>query len=177
MRQAYWRRVEAMSPEERGQMFPHVLYEEHGAIYAVAKHTLEYIKLRTSFNGSKEWREFSRTLRTERGFCARCGQVKDDAHPLQTSHGHELGETVDSTFIQHGFLYALKPENFEVLCALCHIKDHPGVVLSDLVGTGQYKRAREVAVNLGVVPYAKLVERLIRRREHNIEQRGGSPRS
>lgn len=88
--------------------------------HRVIVHDETWIKLRTSFYDSREWREFRQVWLAEHPACTRCGRTDG----ILVVH-HTDDYTVDSTVIDEGFLEGLRhPERFETLCNDCHQEMH-----------------------------------------------------
>ena len=79
-------------------------------------HDQRWIRLRNSFHGSREWREFRLRWLEEHPACARCGWTDS---LLQVHHAGIY--TLDKTVFDEGFLEGLRhPERFRTLCGDCH---------------------------------------------------------
>ena len=90
-------------------------------------HDIAWIRLRSSFYGSREWKEFRLEWLAEHPACVRCGRMDGI---LQV---HHAGLTsLDETVMEEGFLEGLKhPERFETICRDCHELDHQGLIKSE----------------------------------------------
>jgi len=82
----------------------------------VIVHDETWIKLRTSFYDSREWREFRQAWLAEHSVCTRCGRTDGILIVHHTGDYH-----IDLTVINEGFLESLRhPERLETLCNDCH---------------------------------------------------------
>ena len=90
-------------------------------------HDIAWIRLRSSFYGSREWKEFRLEWLAEHPACVRCGRMDGI---LQV---HHAGLTsLDETVMEEGFLEGLKhPERFETICRDCHELDHQELIKSE----------------------------------------------
>lgn len=87
-------------------------------------HDQRWIRLRNSFHGSNEWKEFRSRWLTENHTCARCGRTDG---VLQVHHIDSY--TLDRTVMDEGFLEGLKhPERFETVCLDCHKDEHAAMI-------------------------------------------------
>jgi hypothetical protein len=88
--------------------------------HRVIVHDETWIKLRTSFYDSREWREFRQAWLAEHPACTRCGRTDG----ILVVH-HTDDYTVDSTVIDEGFLEGLRhPERLETICNDYHQEIH-----------------------------------------------------
>jgi len=84
--------------------------------HRVTVHDETWIKLRTSFYDSREWREFRQAWLAEHPACTRCDRTDGI---LIVHHTDDYG--IDRTVIDEGFLESLcHPERLETLCNDCH---------------------------------------------------------
>lgn len=86
----------------------------------VIVHDETWIKLRTSFYDSREWREFRQAWLAEHPACTRCGRT-DSILVV-----HHIGDySLDSTVLEEGFLEGLRhSDRLETLCNDCHQEEH-----------------------------------------------------
>lgn len=86
----------------------------------VIVHDETWIKLRTSFYDSREWREFRQAWLADNPECTRCGRI-DSSNTV-----HHIGDySLDHTVLEEGFLESIKhKERLETLCYDCHQEEH-----------------------------------------------------
>jgi tetratricopeptide (TPR) repeat protein len=95
----------------------------------IIKHNDKWIRLRKSFNDSKEWHQFRLQWLQTHPACVRCGRTDG---VLQVHHAGEY--SLDSTVMEEGFLEGLEhPERFETLCVKCHYQEHMPLILNESV--------------------------------------------
>jgi len=93
----------------------------------VIVHDHTWVKLRTSFYDSREWREFRLRWLEEHPACTRCGRT-DGILVV-----HHIGDySLDHTVLDEGFLKGLiHPERFDTTCNDCHQEMHIGLRIAE----------------------------------------------
>jgi len=90
-------------------------------------HDETWIKLRTSFYDSREWREFRQAWLAEHSACTRCGRTDG----ILVVH-HTGPYSLDNTVLNEGFLEGLRhPDRLETLCNDCHQEMHIGLRIAE----------------------------------------------
>lgn len=120
---AYWRTIEEMSITARMDLFGVVPFTDmEGTCRPIILHTREYIKVRDSFYGSKEWKDFRDFFLQLFPTCGKCGKPADTVH-------HKAQYAIDLTLVKEGLLKPLKDfTRFESLCHDCHYKSHKSLI-------------------------------------------------
>jgi hypothetical protein len=129
---AVWRKVEHMTPQERAAFF---------VIDPKVEHTPLWIQTRDSFNGSKEWHNFTKEIKRGVIVCPICNRAitKKTASYITGNVGrvcfqvhHRAGYELDKRVIEHGFLYDLKDKSkFAVICSDCHYTAHKDLIVGE----------------------------------------------
>jgi hypothetical protein len=154
---ALWRQIEEMQPLERraflGEVMITVVTQRAAKLRMAAlregrfrpfrgkeiietrfliPHTPLWIKARTSFYKSAEWKTFRQSFLEQHPQCARCGAKAQQVH-------HVPPFNLDATVIKEGFLEGLKhPDRFESICLDCHEREHEDLIKSEIM-TGSRK--------------------------------------
>lgn len=160
-KEAIWRPIERMTPEERLVILPYIEGEE------VIKHTPYWIKVRASFYTSKEWKTFTKRFIAESNhICSECKRKIEKGFKsrfdenygvcLQTHHAN----TLDTTVIEHGFLEGLThKENFSLICSDCHTQKHIFMIVAERERMGKELSSFEEAALKEFIGSIKVIQR------------------
>lgn len=124
-----------MTPEERvsyfteGSFSPEFVAQQMAqdgeSFIFIVPHSRLWLRVRLSFQNSKEWKAFRNQFLEKHPDCARCGKKADIVH-------HRNFYTLNSRVVEEGFLEGLRhEERFGSLCFDCHYQVHEELIITE----------------------------------------------
>jgi len=118
--------------------------EQNFTLVKVIGPSREWTRLRNSFYGSREWREFRLGWLAEHSACARCDQTEGSLRV------HDVGQNaLRLTVLEEGFLEGMRhPERFETICSECHYQEHALLIMGEQLFIQDRLEVRSVHISL-----------------------------